>query len=343
MATTTFPPHASALTANPAGWPQELLPVFAQALTVEYASLTRDGTPVTVPVTPYVGPDGLTLDVSTGLTYPAKAERARRNPKVALLFSDATGSGLSDAPVALVQGLATVRDAELQTNTDRYVRSSMQKMPGAYARQPRFLLRRLSWYFARIWVQVTPLRILWWPQGRIDTEPRVWQAPAGTTAPPSDPAPPGRKPPAWNEPRSHWREVAARAGEFLYRDLTVVTEDGFPVCVPLADLVYEEDRLSLRPGGQRGSYPEGPACLTLHTHDEGFTYQENQTLIGHLSPEQDDEYRLGVERMLGSWTLPPNRFRSTIDFLRKGRRLGPRLESEAARRDQPVPRVSLPD
>jgi hypothetical protein len=132
---------ATALAGNPAGWPEELLPLFEQAITVEYASLTRAGAPVTYPVTPYVGEDGLTLDVSTGLTYSAKAERARRNPKVALLYSDPLGSGLDAAPVVLVQGLATVRDADLQANTDRYVRLSMAKAPDAYEGQPKFLLR----------------------------------------------------------------------------------------------------------------------------------------------------------------------------------------------------------
>lgn len=76
----------TALAENPAGWPEELLPLFERAITVEYASLTRANTPVTYPVPPYVGDEVLTLDVSTGLTYPTKAERARRNPNVALLY-----------------------------------------------------------------------------------------------------------------------------------------------------------------------------------------------------------------------------------------------------------------
>ena len=82
---------STALAENPAGWPEEVLPLFERAITAEYASLTRANTLVTYPVTPYVGEDGLTLDVSTGLTYPAKAERARRDPKVALLYPDPLG------------------------------------------------------------------------------------------------------------------------------------------------------------------------------------------------------------------------------------------------------------
>src|SRR5262249_33603856 len=157
------------------GWPPELLDVFQHALTCEYGSLTRAGAPVTVPTTPYVGVGG-TIDLSTGLTYPAKAERARRNPKVALLFADAVGAKESDAPVVLVQGHAAVRDADLQTNTDRYVCASMRKLPGAVEGQPRALLRRLTFYYARIWIEITPVRILWWPDRALDSQPRDWRA-----------------------------------------------------------------------------------------------------------------------------------------------------------------------
>ena len=71
---------------NPAGWPSEVLSIFERAITCEYATLTNRNTPITYPVNPYLGDDGRTLDVSTGLTYSSKAERARRNPKVALLY-----------------------------------------------------------------------------------------------------------------------------------------------------------------------------------------------------------------------------------------------------------------
>ena len=50
---------------NPMGWPEELLPFFERAITVEYASLTRAGAPVTYPLTPYVsakGPVGAPVD-----------------------------------------------------------------------------------------------------------------------------------------------------------------------------------------------------------------------------------------------------------------------------------------
>ena len=199
------PSLATALRDNPAGWPRELLSVFERSLTVEYASLTRAGQPITFPCTPYVGDDGRTLDVSTGLTYPAKAERARRNPKVAILFSDPVGSGLEKPPVVLVQGLATVRDRDLQAGSDRYIRLNMARFPEAYKGQPAFLLKQQQWYYTRIWILVTPLKVTWWPEGKVDAPPQVWTAPEGTTAPASDPAPAAPPSGPWNKEAADWR------------------------------------------------------------------------------------------------------------------------------------------
>ena len=200
---------------NPAGWPPAVLSILERAITCEYATLTHNNTPITYPVTPYLGKDGRTVDISTGLAYPAKAERVRRNPKVALLFSDPIGSGLTNPPVVLVHGLATVRDADLQGNTDHYLHLSMAKVPAAYAGMPTFMLRRLQWYLARIWVEVTPLRILWWPDGQLDTAPEQWEAPAGTTAPPSDPAPTGKALGVWKDAPRDWRSGATFAVQQL--------------------------------------------------------------------------------------------------------------------------------
>jgi hypothetical protein len=326
-----------------AGWPDAVRPVLERAITVEYASLTRAGQPIMVPVTPYVSPTGRTLDVSTGLTYPAKAERARRNPMVCLLFADHLGSGLTDPPVVLVQGLAAVRDGDLQANTDRYLREAMAKTPAAYQDTPRFVIRRLDWYFARIWVEVTPLRIWWWPSNALEQQPGQWAAPAEVPAPASDPAPPGKQPPAWLEAPTDWRSTARRVVTDLdqLHDLGWVDIDGFPLAVPVlhADVVADGFRLHL--GTHLPGVPEGPACLTFHTHPASFTGQENHSFLGQVSAvSEHHEFR--VERLLADVSLAGNRLTRPLGFLAKGRRLRPRLVREAARRGQPVPTVRLP-
>jgi hypothetical protein len=327
--------------ARSAAWPAQLLPVFTGAITVEYTSLTRNGAPFTTPLTPFADMDAGALDVSTGLTYPAKAERARRNPKVCLLFADPVGSEMADPPVVLVQGLATVRDADLQANTDRYVRSILAKTPAAFRGQPRFLQRRLDWYVARIWIKVTPLRMWWWPSRALAEDPREWVAPASTIAPPSDAAPPGIPPSAWLEPPGDWREPADRAVERLGQvDLSWVGADGFPASVPVP-ASRSEAGFHLNLGRHGFVAPEGRACLTFHTHTAAFTSQENRTFVGTVSTAAD-EADFHVERLLADVSLTGNKLRMTLGFLAKGRRLAPRLQSEASRRGQAVPAIRLP-
>jgi len=341
----------------PAGdptWPAEVRSVLERSIVAEFASLTASGSPITVPTTPYVEPGRRTVDVSTGLTYPAKAERARREPRVCLLFADPAGSGLTDPPVVLVQGLATVCDADLQANTDRYVRLSTQKLPEVTARAPRFALRRMAWYYARIWIEITPLHMKWWTSRDLEHPPSVWHAQEGTAAPLSDPAPAGKQPGPWIGPPQSWREVAASAlAKSPRTDLTVVDANGFPICLPVAAARLTTDGLLLRLGPGAPNLAAGRACLTLHSHPDVFTSQENRTIVGSLSPLGADhtasssgdgsELHLRVERALAHWSLPGSSTRVAIGFIRKGRKLAPRLAQEAKRRSQQKPVVRFPD
>jgi hypothetical protein len=319
-------------------WPSELTPTFKNFVTCEYASLNKQGAPITYPCTPYVGEH--TLDVSTGLTYPAKAERARRNPKVGLLFSYARGSGLTQPPTVLVLGHAAVRDSNLQANTDRYVRASLAKNPATFKGQPKLLLRNLTWYFARIWIEVTPLQILWWPEGNLGAQPQTWEAPRDVALPKSDPEPPGAQPAPWQEAPLDWHLGLKRALKLGKPVLTVVNADGYPVPVRVADARMEKDDLwlSLHPGTPL--QPQGQACLTFHTHPEVFTGQENLAFVGSVSSSGNTAI-FKVARQLGDWSLAGRGLKQMSAFLGKQRVLAPRLKSESARRGQPVPKVNL--
>ena len=326
--------------------PAAVREVWARALTAEYASLTRAGAPITVPVTPYLGIEDRTLDVSTGLTYPAKAERARRDPRVCLLYADPVGAGRADPAVVLVQGLASVRDSDLQANTDRYVRESARKLPAATAGVPGFVLRRMAWYFARIWIEITPLHVRWWSNRDLEDPPQHWHAPPGTAGPLSDPVPSGGPPPAWLAAPTSWRAVAADAADRLrLHDLTVVDHNGFPMCLPVTGTERIDDGFVVALGPGAPAFEGGRGCLTMHGHPEVFTGQENRTFVGHVTVEAGGDgirARLAVDRALADWSVTGNRARSAVGFLRTGRLLAPRLGKEAARRLQPVPRITLP-
>src|SRR5256885_13298987 len=111
--------------------PAEVQQVFDRFVTTEFTTVDRGGQPITWPLTPYYAPGDPCIDVTTGLGYPKKAKDARSNPKVALLFSDSTGSGLEQPAQVLVQGTADVDDHDLDANRERYRREHVEKLPSA--------------------------------------------------------------------------------------------------------------------------------------------------------------------------------------------------------------------
>jgi len=321
--------------AQPDLWPPELTAVFGNLQVCEYASLTRAGRPVTWPVTPYLG-NG-TLDFTTGLSYPDKAERARRNPQVALLFSEPSDSGLVAPPVVLVQGLASVRDADLQANTDRYVRESLPRN-AALSRMPGFFLRGMGWYFARIWVEVTAQRVTWWPGGNLDQPPQVWEN--EVAAPPSDPAPSGPRLASRNRPPQDWSDQGRRA-ERLGEPVLTWVDQGRPVlarCRASARTAYGY-RVTLPVGVTPAP---GPVCLTFHQVGPQVSWQENVVLVGEATVA-DDHVEVRVERALHDWSISGNTAQRLWGFMGQSRELRRRVAHEAARRGQPVPTVQVPD
>ena len=68
--------------------------VFDRFVTTELTTVGARQQPITWPVTPFYEPGAQTIDVTTGIGYPKKADDAKRHPSVSMLFSDPTGSGI---------------------------------------------------------------------------------------------------------------------------------------------------------------------------------------------------------------------------------------------------------
>ena len=295
---------------------------------------------MTWPVTPYLGRAGATIDVSTGLTYPLKAERARRNPKIALGFSEPRGSGLQHPAAFVVQGLATVRDSDLRANSARYLAESSARLPKAFEAMPTPMLRRMAFYWSRIWVEMTPTRVLWWAGGDLDRAPYIWTAPAPVSAPPSDPAPDGRGAGSWStaEPAPWQKRVRGALDRLGMPVLTTVADDGWPL--PLRVRAADQTARGFRVRPPAGvDIADGPACLTFHTHDEHFESQDNISLVGHcrIANQQTAQSNSSSSGHSTTSSCPRTRCAGRCSMLSAGRRLRTRLESEAARRGQTVP------
>lgn len=139
----------------------------------EFSTIAREGCPLAVQVSPLWQPAEGRLLVTTGIGLPDKAYNARRDPHVALLFSNPTGSGLDDPPAVLVQGDATVSELTLWDD------DLAEFWPWIMTRQPigqlwsgnpitRWLM---DWYWMRILIHIEPIRLRWWPHRDISTEP----------------------------------------------------------------------------------------------------------------------------------------------------------------------------
>lgn len=154
--------------------PPELETVFQEFRTGEFSTLAKDGTPITWPITSFYQPEKGHFLITTSIGLPQKAFNIRRNPRVSLLFSDPTASGLVDPPAVLVQGDAEVSD-EINTWTEElneFARVMFQRQPAGelYSSNP-LLLYLFDWYYMRLFIYVTPRRILWWDHGDFSRVP----------------------------------------------------------------------------------------------------------------------------------------------------------------------------
>lgn len=148
--------------------PPEVEEVFREFRTCELSTLARDGMPITWPTSPLYQPDEGRFLIASSIGLPQKAFNIRRNPRVSLLFSDPTASGLIDPPAVLVQGDAEAPDeiVTLDQHTEDLARSVFLRQPAGEMYSSNALLRFLSgWYYMRLLIYITPRRILWWNRG----------------------------------------------------------------------------------------------------------------------------------------------------------------------------------
>jgi hypothetical protein len=313
--------------------PSELQAVFARFITTEYTTVDRVGQPITWPVTPYYSPGGPCIDISTGLGYPKKANDARNNPLVALLFSDPTGSGLQDAPIVLVQGSAHVDDEDLDANRERYTRESLEKLPGTAKLQPPDPVKRLmSWYYTRIYVHVQPERVYVWPHGDIAGDPELYGAhmeevrSAHSEEPERFHADPAGGASSWDE------RIALLGTRYPTAVLSIVGPDGFPFAIRVPISCDPANRWVWIEGAPTGiPLQAGLACLTAHKHGEEFTWQENFQVRGDLV-RSGHQWALVPHKLVGGFEVPQGRIAMMRANARKVRRFRRTAKRELARR-----------
>ena len=305
--------------------PDHVIALMRSGSVVQYATVSTAGMPIDTPVLYFPSDDLSSFNLATGLSYPAKAERARRNPKVGLLIE-----GQPDEPVISIAGMAAVRDSDLQTNALRYLSEAAYTLP----HDPDWsLARQAVWYWTRIIVEITPARILWWDSPRqMDQAPHRWDALVGTVFPQSDPAPPGKAsaPAKWDEPA--WRDLAAAA---LNRNaaghVSVIDAEGFPLPVKARTVRLTETGFALElPRGIPWKL-SGKACLT---------FGGIESFLGEVTT-RDGLIAMKVMRSLPVFPMTKDMRELWEPTANTRAQLMRRLEEEVRRRGQNVPIIPV--
>jgi hypothetical protein len=326
--------------------PRAVADLIRSCTIVEFGTVSSAGVPIDTSMIYFPSEGAQTLDVATGIGYPAKAERVRKNPKVGLLLE---GCGPNE-PVVSIAGMGAVRDTDLQANTQRYiVETGFQRI----SRVPWSIGQRAVWYYCKIMVEITPARIMWWDShAAMDQPPQVWRAPANTAYPPSDPEPPGRvsAPVQWEQPP--WQEAYRHATNrealmMLHRLPGVVTPEGIkPSAPPPGHLTLCDDEgfplpirahdIELVEGGLRMRLPK--VAPWRRSGKATLTYEGLETFVGEVTDEGEATF-LKVERILPFHPImanPPSMWDPSPDA-RAG--LMSRLRQETERRGVPIPTI----
>jgi hypothetical protein len=284
---------------------QEIRECFERFITCEYTTVDARQQPIVWPVTPYYTQGAPTIDVTTGLGYPKKADDAMRHPHVALLFSDHTGCGIESGIRVLVQGTAEVDDRDLDANKDRYWRESTAKLPGLKNAHPPKLLRGLfGWYYTRIYIKVRPERVFVWPDGDPTKPPEVHGAHLEEVRSGHSEEPPEPHEPATGGTIAWDRRLEELGRRHDTAVLAWVAPDGFPLAVRLpVALDPSGRRISLKAEPAGLPLAEGRACLVAHAHDEVFSWQENFQVRGDLVRD-DGGWAVVPRRLIGGFELP---------------------------------------
>ena len=154
--------------------PQEVEEVLGRFRTCEFSTLAGNGAPIAWPVSALWRPEEGRFVLTTSVGLAQKALNVRREPRVSLLFSDSTASGLENPPSVLVQGDAESPD-EVRTSPagfEDYWKRLFERQPAGEMYGGNALTRYLfDWYYMRLYVFVRPRRVLWWPGGDFGRTP----------------------------------------------------------------------------------------------------------------------------------------------------------------------------
>ena len=148
--------------------PEPVEELLEAALVAELTVVRADGRPVTYPLIPLY--DGERIYMTSSVLFSRKLEHIRGNSRVAVSITDPVAVG-GRKDRATIQGDARVIDEDPHGGWERLLPIWERKEPAIVA----FLKARvaLPLFFERSLIEITPRRVLYWPDGKSNVAPAV--------------------------------------------------------------------------------------------------------------------------------------------------------------------------
>lgn len=278
--------------------------VLAAYRTCELATVTKGGVPVTWPAVSWFDVAAGQLVLTTSIALPRKAANIRRDPRVALLFSDPTGSDRRDLPQILVQGTAICPE-EVRSSPrglETYWRELWRRQPGSASYGTTPLDRWLfDFYYMRLVITVTPTVV--------------------TTRPPLIRTAVQRSRRPLRRDTSAYGEAGRRLPEFADAVLATVSGGALPTLRRVRPALDPSTQSLVLDGADPAELADvTTANLLCHRHDEQLGRLRQFGLVGTLDTHQGRTLLRPIRVLAAAEATNPVALARTVRRLRRATR-----------------------
>ena len=157
--------------------PEAVEGLLNAALVSELTVVDPEGRPVTYPLIPLY--DGERIYMTSSVLFSRKLEHIKGNPKVSVTITDPAATPVQPFSRATIQGDARIIEDDLHSGWERLLPLWTAKEPVISKLVKMRFAMPLFW--ERSIIEIDPRRILWWPEGKTDQAPQIYEL-AGAAA-----------------------------------------------------------------------------------------------------------------------------------------------------------------
>lgn len=151
--------------------PEPVEKLLGAALVSELTVIDSQGRPVTYPLIPLY--DGERIYMTSSVLFSKKLEHIKANPRVSMTITDPVATPVEPFSRTTIQGDARIVEDDLHSGWERVLPLWVAKEPVISKLVKMRFAMPLFW--ERSVIEIVPKRVLWWPEGKTDSEPQVFE------------------------------------------------------------------------------------------------------------------------------------------------------------------------